>query len=80
MSAHCLVLSCLYIVTRTRTVAQVMSLSHHPHVHVHVSVFSSPCSPFLLHALPAARNNGNVDNLAQELHLCNLHDLLHNLN
>ena len=38
VSAHCLVLSCLYIVTLTRTVAQEMSLSHHPHVHVHVSV------------------------------------------
>ena len=25
-------------ISRTRTVAQVMSLSHHPHVHVHVSV------------------------------------------
>ena len=38
MSAHSSVSSCLYIVTRTCTVAQVMSLSHHAHVHVHVSV------------------------------------------
>ena len=38
VSAHCLVLSCLYIVKRTRTVAQEMSLSHHRHVHVHLSV------------------------------------------
>ena len=54
MSAHCLVLSCLYIVTRTRTVAKEMSLSHHPHVHVLVSVSPRPCSPFLFHALPDA--------------------------
>ena len=53
MSAHCLVLSCLHIVTRTRTVAQVMSLSHHPHVHVHVSVsprLALPC--YFPHFLP----------------------------
>ena len=54
MSAHCLVLSCLYIVTRTRTVAQVMSLSHHPHVHVHVNVSPRLALPFLFPALPAA--------------------------
>ena len=52
MSAHCLVLSCLYIVTRTRTVAQVMSLSHHPHVHVHVSVSPRFCSSYFPHFLP----------------------------
>ena len=57
MGAHCLVLSCLYIVTRTRTVAQVMSLSHHPHVHVHVSVsprFALPFyfTQFLTHSFP----------------------------
>ena len=55
VSAHFLVLSCLYIVTCTRTVVQVMSLSHHPHVHVHVSV--SPRFAlffFLLLALLAA--------------------------
>ena len=53
MSAHCLVLSCLYIVTRTRTVAQVISLSHHPHVHVHVSVSPRLALPFYFpHFLP----------------------------
>ena len=54
MSAHCSVLSCLYIVTRTRTVAQVMSLSSHPHVHVHVIVSPRLALPFLFAALPAA--------------------------
>ena len=34
----------------------------------------------LNHGHLALHHNGNVDNLAQELHLCNLHDLLHNLN
>ena len=53
-SAHCLVLSCLYIVTCTRTVAQVMSLSHHPHVHVHVSVSPRLALPYPFPALPAA--------------------------
>ena len=38
--------SCLYIVTRTHTVAQVMSLSSHPHVHVHVSVSPRLALPF----------------------------------
>ena len=53
VSAHCLVLSCLHIVTRTRTVAQVMSLSHHPHVHVHVSVSPRLALPFYItHSLP----------------------------
>ena len=53
MSAHCLVLSCLYIVTRTRTVAQVMSLSHHPHGHVHVSFSPRLALPFYFtHFLP----------------------------
>ena len=52
MSAHCPVLSCLYIVTRTRTVAQVMSLSHHPHGHVHVSFSPRLAPPALLHYLP----------------------------
>ena len=53
MSAHCLVLSCLYIVTRTRTVAQVLSLSSHPHVHVHVSVSPRLALPlYFPHFLP----------------------------
>ena len=39
---------------RTRTVAQVMSLSSHPHVHVHVSVLPRLALPLLLHALLAA--------------------------
>ena len=53
MSAHCQVLSCLYIVTRTRTVAQVVSLSSHPHVHVHVSVSPRLALPFYFpHFLP----------------------------
>ena len=40
MIAHCSVSSCVLArhISRTRTVAQVMSLSSHPHVHVHVSV------------------------------------------
>ena len=46
--------SCLFIVTRTRTVAQVMSLSHHPHVHVHVSVSPRLALTFPFPALPAA--------------------------
>ena len=54
MSAHCLVLSCLYIVTRTRTVAQVMSHSLHPHVHFHVSVSPRLALPFQFPAVPAA--------------------------
>ena len=48
------VLSCLYIVTRTRTVAQVMSLSHQSTCPCSSERFSSPCSPLLLHALPVA--------------------------
>ena len=53
MSAHCPVLSCLYIVTRTRTMAQVMSHSYHPHVHVHVSVPPRLALPFYFtHFLP----------------------------
>ena len=67
MSAHCLVLSCLYIVTRTRTVAQVMSLSHHPHVHVHVSVSPRLALPFyfthfLTHSFPFLLHLKFVDN------------------
>ena len=31
----------------------------------------------LNHGHLALHHNGNVDNLAEELHLCNLHDLLH---
>ena len=55
MSAHCSVSSCVLArhISRTRTVAQVMSLSSHPHVHVHVSVslrFARPHSfHFFLH-------------------------------
>ena len=45
VSAHCLVLSCLYIVTRTRTVTQVTSLCHSSHP-CSCERFSSPCSPF----------------------------------
>ena len=53
MSAHCLVLSCLYIVTRTRTVAQVMSHSLPPHVHGHVSVSPRHAHPFYFtHSFP----------------------------
>ena len=62
-SAHCSVSSCVLArhISRTRTVAQVMSLSSHPHVHVHVSVsprlaltfyfthFLPHSFPFLLH-------------------------------
>ena len=41
-------------ISRTRTVAQVMSLSSHPHVHVLVSVSPRLALPIPLHALPAA--------------------------
>ena len=34
----------------------------------------------LNHGHLALHHNENVNNLAQELHLCNLDDLLHNLN
>ena len=62
VSAHCPVLSCLYIVTLTRTVAQVMSLSHHPQCSCSCERFSfalfSPSTsrtscPALLPLLPA---------------------------
>ena len=55
MSAHCSVSSCVLArhISRTRTVAQVMSLSHHPHVHVHVSVSPRLALPFnFTHFLP----------------------------
>ena len=57
MSAHCLVLCCLYIISCTRTVAQVLSHSLHPHVHVHVSVSPRLALPFyflhfLTHSFP----------------------------
>ena len=56
VSAHCSVSSCVLArhISRTRTVAQVMSLSSHPHVHVHVSVSPRFALLLLLHALPAA--------------------------
>ena len=39
------------------------------------------CLPYHLnHGHLSFHHNGNVDNLVQELHLCNLHDLPHNLN
>ena len=55
MSAHCSVSSCVLArhISRTRTVAQVMSLSSHPHVHVHVSVAPRLALPFYFtHFLP----------------------------
>ena len=55
MSAHCSVSSWLLArhISRTRTVAQVMSLSSHPHVHVHVSVSPRHVLPFYFtHFLP----------------------------
>ena len=55
MSAHCYVSSCVLArhISRTRTVAQVMSLSSHPHVHVHVSVSPRLALPFYVtHFLP----------------------------
>ena len=54
VSAHCLVLSSLHIVTHTRTVAQVMSFFTPSTCPCSCERFSSPCSPFLLLALPAA--------------------------
>ena len=55
VSAHCSVSSCVLArhILRTRTVAQVMSLSSHPHVHVHVSVSLRFVLPFYFtHFLP----------------------------
>ena len=55
VSAHCSVSSCVFArhISRTRTVAQVMSLSSHPHVHVHVSVSPRLALPFYFtHFLP----------------------------
>ena len=55
MSAHCSVSSGVLArhISRTRTVAQVMSLSSHPHVHVHVSVSPLLTLPFYVtHFLP----------------------------
>ena len=55
VSAHCSVSSCVLArhISRTRTVAQVMSLSPHPHVHVHVSVSPRLALPFYFtHFLP----------------------------
>ena len=59
VSAHCSVSSCVLArhITRTPTVAQVMSLSSHPHVHVHAIV--SPrlaLSFFFTHFLPHSFN------------------------
>ena len=47
VSAHSLVLSCLYIIC-TRTASQVLSHSLHPHVHGHLSVSPRLDSPFLI--------------------------------
>ena len=55
MSAHCSVSSCVLArhISRTRTVAQVRSLSSHPHVHLHVSVSPRLALPFYFtHFLP----------------------------
>ena len=41
-------------IIRTRTAAQVLSLSYHPHGHLHVSVSLRLDSPFLFPALPSA--------------------------
>ena len=55
MSAHCSVSSCVLArhISRTRTMAQVMSLSSHPHVHVHGCVSPRLALPFYFtHFLP----------------------------
>ena len=55
MSAHCSVSSCVLArhISRTRTLAQVVSLSSHRHVHVHVSVSPRLALPFCVtHFLP----------------------------
>ena len=54
VSSLCLVLSCLYIVKRTRTVAQVMSLHTILRTMFMWAFPVTLCSPCLLHALPAA--------------------------
>ena len=55
VSAHCSFSSCVLArhISRTRTVAHVMSLSTHPHVHVHMSVSPRLALPFYFtHFLP----------------------------